>query len=91
MSIDRLCSYYGFTKMPFGRDLAPGALFRSAAHAEAVARLSWCVTERGLAILCGEVGSGKTVCSETVVGLRTAAIKSTIHSPSSPPNRPYSC
>jgi hypothetical protein len=31
MSVDRLCSFYGFTRMPFGRDLAPGALFRSAA------------------------------------------------------------
>ena len=67
MTIDRLCSYYGFTKMPFGRDLAPGALFRSAAHAEAVARLTWCVAERGLATLCGEVGSGKTVALRATV------------------------
>jgi type II secretory pathway predicted ATPase ExeA len=70
MSVDRLCAYYGFSKMPFGRDLAPGALFRSGAHAEAVARLSWCVTERGLATLCGEVGAGKTVALRaTVAGL----------------------
>ncbi len=70
MSVDRLCSFYGFTKMPFGRDLAPGALFRSAAHAEAVARLSWCVAERGLATLTGEVGCGKTVAVRaTVAGL----------------------
>ena len=34
------------------------------------------------------VGSGSTVCSETVTGLRTSAIKSTIHSPLSPPKRP---
>ena len=39
MSVDRLCSFYGFTRVPFGRDLAPGSLFRSGAHAEAVARL----------------------------------------------------
>src|ERR1700728_5377894 len=70
MSIDRLCSYYGFTKMPFGRDLAPGALCPSGAHAEAVARVTWCVPERGLATLTGEVGSGKTVALRaTVVGL----------------------
>ena len=67
MSLDRLCSFYGFTKMPFGRDLAPGALFRSTAHAEAVARLSWCVAERGLATLVGEVGAGKTVALRATV------------------------
>ena len=43
MSVDRLCSFFGFTRVPFGRDLPPASLFRSAAHAEAVARLSWCV------------------------------------------------
>ena len=48
MSVDRLCSFYGFTKLAFGRDLAPASLFRSAAHGEAVAPLSWCVEQRGL-------------------------------------------
>ena len=73
MSVDRLCSYYGFTKMPFGRDLAPGSLFRSGAHCEAVARLSWCVAERGLATLTGEVGCGKTVAARaTVAGLEAS-------------------
>lgn len=61
MSIDRLCSYFGFTTMPFGRALAPSALFRSSAHAEACARLGWLIDERGLGILTGEVGAGKTV------------------------------
>ena len=70
MSVDRLCSYYGFTHLPFGRDLAPGQLFHSGAHGEAVARLSWCVAERGLATLTGEVGCGKTVAARaTVAGL----------------------
>ncbi len=67
MSVDRLCSYYGFTRMPFGRDLAPGSLFRSGAHCEAVARLSWCVAEQGLATLTGEVGCGKTVAARATV------------------------
>lgn len=35
--IDKLQSHYGFTKMPFGRSLAPGMLHRHGAHAEAVA------------------------------------------------------
>ncbi len=70
MSIDRLCAYYGFSKMPFRKDLAPSALFRSTAHAEAVARLTWCIGEGGLAVVTGEVGSGKTVALRaTAAGL----------------------
>lgn len=67
MSVDRLCAYFGFTTVPFGRSLPPASLFRSAAHAEAVARLSWCVAERGLATLIGEVGCGKTVAARATV------------------------
>jgi type II secretory pathway predicted ATPase ExeA len=37
MSIDRLRSHYGFTKMPFGKNLAPGMLHAHHAHAQAVA------------------------------------------------------
>lgn len=35
----KLISYYGFSRMPFGRDLAPGMLHRHSAHNEAVARI----------------------------------------------------
>jgi type II secretory pathway predicted ATPase ExeA len=59
--IDKLQSHYGFTKLPFGRALAPGMLHRHGAHAEAVARIGWCVTERALGVITGEVGAGKTV------------------------------
>jgi type II secretory pathway predicted ATPase ExeA len=47
--------------MPFGRDLAPGMLHRHTAHGEAVARIGWCIAERRIGVLTGEVGSGKTV------------------------------
>jgi type II secretory pathway predicted ATPase ExeA len=67
MSVDRLCDYFGFTRVPFGRDLPPSALFRSAAHSEAVARLTWLIEERGLGILTGEVGAGKTVAARATV------------------------
>src|SRR5215831_3478426 len=67
MSLDRLCDYFGFTRVPFGRDVAPSALFRSAAHSEAVARLTWLIEERGLGILTGEVGAGKTVAARATV------------------------
>ena len=48
MSLDQLCSYFGFTRTPFRRDLAPAMLHRHAGHAEAVARIRWCITENAL-------------------------------------------
>lgn len=59
--IEKLKSHYGFAKTPFGRALAPQMLHRHATHAEAVARIGWCISERGLAVVTGEVGAGKTV------------------------------
>jgi len=61
MTIENLQSHWGFTRMPFGRSLAPQMLHRHAAHAEAVARIGWCVSERSLGVITGEVGAGKTV------------------------------
>ncbi|WP_432835739.1 AAA family ATPase [Dactylosporangium sp. CA-092794] len=61
MTIERLQAFYGFTRMPFGRNLAPGMLHRHGSHAEAVARITWCVTEHALGVVTGEVGAGKTV------------------------------
>jgi len=61
MSVDKLCSYFGFSRTPFRRDLAPGMLHRHAGHGEAVARIRWSITENMLAVITGEVGAGKTV------------------------------
>jgi len=61
MTIQNLQAHYGFTRMPFGRALAPQMLHRHTAHAEAVARIGWCLTERALGVITGEVGAGKTV------------------------------
>ena len=56
--IDKLQAHCGFTRMPFGRDLAPGMLHRHAAHNEAVARITWCISERSIGVITGEVGHG---------------------------------
>ncbi len=58
--ITNLQSHYGFTRMPFTADIPVAALFSSAAHKEAVARLRWLISARGLGTLTGEVGAGKT-------------------------------
>ena len=59
--MDKLISYYGFSRMPFGRDLSPSMLHRHSAHSEAVARIGWCVADRRIGVITGEVGAGKTV------------------------------
>lgn len=67
MSIDRLRAHYGFTRMPFGKDLAPGMLHSHAAHGEAVARISWCISEQAIGVISGECGAGKTVAARAAV------------------------
>ncbi len=75
MTIQILQAHYGFTRMPFGRDLAPQMLHRSASHNEAVARIGWCIQERALGVVTGEVGSGKTVATRAA----TAALDASRH------------
>ncbi len=58
MSIDRLRAHWGFTRMPFSKDLAPSMLATTGAHSEAVARIGWCVEEDALGVVTGEVGRG---------------------------------
>ena len=67
MSIERLQSHYGFTRMPFGKNLAPGMLHAHGAHAEAVARISWCISEQAIGVISGECGAGKTVAARAAV------------------------
>ncbi|MQA64098.1 MAG: AAA family ATPase [Actinophytocola sp.] len=59
--LQRMQGHWGFTKLPFGRDLAPSMLHKHASHSEAVARINWTVGERALGVVTGEVGAGKTV------------------------------
>ena len=65
--IEKLQAHYGFNRTPFGRDLAPGMLHRHASHNEAIARIQWCISERSIGVVTGEVGAGKTVSVRTVL------------------------
>ena len=65
--IERLQGHWGFTRTPFGRDLAPGMLHRHATHGEAAARISWTISERALGVITGEVGVGKTVAARAAL------------------------
>ena len=79
MSIQILQAHYGFSRMPFGRDLAPGMLHASAGHGEAVARIAWCIAERALGVVTGEVGSGKTVAARAATAALDASRHTTIY------------
>jgi type II secretory pathway predicted ATPase ExeA len=53
--------------MPFGKDLAPSMLHTHRSHAEAVARIAWCIDEQTIGVITGEVGAGKTVAARAAI------------------------
>ena len=58
-------THFGFTHYPFERALQPDELFASSAAREAHARLQHLIELRGIGLITGEVGSGKTsVCRQ---------------------------
>ena len=79
MSIDRLRAHWGFTRMPFSKDLAPSMLAATSAHNEAVARINWCVTEDALGVITGEVGAGKTVAARAALATLDASRHTVIY------------
>jgi type II secretory pathway predicted ATPase ExeA len=65
--LEKIQSYFGFTTLPFGRALAPGKLFGSGDHAQAVARIGYGIATRGITVITGEVGVGKTVAARAAI------------------------
>lgn len=63
----KIQSYFGFGRLPFGRDLAPGMLFSHADHNQAAARIGYGITTRGITVITGEVGVGKTVAARAAI------------------------
>ncbi len=62
--------HHGLALHPFGKDLPPDELFESAGAREADVRLEHLVNLRGIGLLTGEVGSGKTTaCRRFMTGL----------------------
>ena len=84
--IEKLQSHYGFSRTPFGRGLAPQMLHRHTAHAEAVARIGWCISERGLGVITGEVGAGKTVAVRAALAGLDASQHTVIYLAATPPS-----
>src|SRR5262245_10646250 len=59
--------HFGFTSKPFGKTPDPGFLYESPQHKEALARLEYAVEEKELALLVGDIGSGKTTLSRALI------------------------
>src|SRR4051794_20714525 len=59
--------HFGFTTKPFGKTPDPSFLYESPQHREALARLEYAVEEKDLALLVGEIGSGKTTLSRALL------------------------
>jgi type II secretory pathway predicted ATPase ExeA len=60
-------THFGLERTPFGKRIAAKDLFVRAAHAEAVARINFCVVESALGVITGDVGAGKTVSVRAAV------------------------
>ena len=65
--LDKIQSFFGFTRMPYGRNLAPGMLFHYTDHAQAAARIAYGIDTRGITVITGEVGVGKTVAARAAI------------------------
>jgi len=62
--------HFAFTDFPFDRTPAPDELFLSASFTEAGVRLKHLLELRGIGLVTGEAGSGKTtLCRQGVAGL----------------------
>jgi general secretion pathway protein A len=59
--------FFGLSAKPFGKTPDPSFLFESTQHKEALARLEYAVEEKELALLVGDIGSGKTTLSRALI------------------------
>ncbi|MEA2571383.1 MAG: hypothetical protein QOI24_3384 [Acidobacteriota bacterium] len=59
--------HFGLTSKPFGKTPDPSFLYESDQHREALARLEYAVDEKELALLVGDIGSGKTTLSRALI------------------------
>lgn len=68
--------HFGFTRHPFGKEIAPDDFFASGAGKEMEARLTHLIEMRGIGLVTGESGSGKTsACRKVVTALHTGLFR----------------
>ncbi len=60
-------AYYGMTREPFPKDIEPEKMFKSADFSELAGRLKYMKKQRGIMLITGEPGSGKTTAIRNFV------------------------
>ncbi|MGD0609079.1 MAG: AAA family ATPase [Streptosporangiaceae bacterium] len=75
MSAAPWAAHFGLSRTPFGKSIPARDLFTRQAHAEAIARISFCIAESALGVISGDTGAGKTVALRAAV----AALDPTRH------------
>lgn len=60
-------AFYGLSQRPFAKTPDPRFLYMAPQYEEALARLQYAVEEREIAVLTGEIGSGKTTLSRALM------------------------
>ena len=64
--------HFGLCRHPFDKDLKPNELFASAAAGELEARLHYLLSLKGIGLITGEIGSGKTsICRKVAASLHS--------------------
>jgi type II secretory pathway predicted ATPase ExeA len=64
---DVWASHFGFTRTPFTKSVPADKLFERSGHAEAVARVNYCINHSALGVVVGDTGAGKTVAVRAAV------------------------
>ena len=65
MGFEQMQSYFGFTRLPFDRRIAPSALYRSASHQEARARIQFLISQGALGLIWR---TSRFLCKRCLVG-----------------------
>ncbi len=60
-------AYYGLTREPFPKDIEPENMFKSSDFSELAGRLKYMKKQRGIMLITGEPGSGKTTAIRNFV------------------------
>ena len=58
MSAAPWAAHFGLARTPFGKAIPAKNLFGRQAHAEAIARISFCIVEQALGVVTSDVGHG---------------------------------
>ena len=80
-------AHFGLARTPFGKSIAAKDLFARQAHAQATARISFCIAETLLGVITGDVGAGKTVAVRAAAAAWTRPGTRSSTSPT-PPSAP---